>query len=312
MPFPLLRLRAALAAVTLLALAALAAGVASQRAQAEPAATFASGAAQVGNSKAGSAILGGALGPGDSLSGSVTISNVGSASGAFSLQLSHLTDTPGAGGGSFSRQLDLAVDDVTNPAAPLAIYRGKLNSLNPTTLGSFGSGESHTYRFVVSWPPSGAADASFYGSSMSVEFDWLASDEVTTTPTSPPPPTQPVPPPPPPPVAPRISASVPGSERVLARRGVLVRGGCDEACTLRTGGTLAIPGASAAFKLPAVSRKVPAGGRVKIVLKLRGRAISRLRAALRSHRRPTVTVTLSAKAASGATSALRRRIRVVG
>jgi hypothetical protein len=303
------RLRSAVAAAALAALAVIVATAGPQRAQAEPAALFATGAAQVANSKDGSAILSGALGPGDSLTGSVTFSNAGSAPGAFTLQLSHLNDTPGPGGGFFSRQLDLAVDDVTRAAAPLAIYRGRLNSLGPTALGDLEPGSSRVYRFTVTWTPAGTADASFYGSKMSVEFDWLAGD-----PAQPPPPAVPAPDPavPAAPAAPRLSSAISRHQRVVKHGGVLLVGGCDEACTLRAAGTVSIPGASAAYRLAPVSRSLPAAGRAKLKLEVRGRTLSRLRAALRAHRRPTVAVTLSARSPAGATSTLKRRIRVTG
>lgn len=303
------RLRSAVAAASLAALALAAATVGSQRAQAEPATLFATGAAQVANSKDGSAILSGALGPGDSLTGTVTISNAGSAAGAFTLQLSHLTDTPGPGGGFFSRELDLAVDDVTNAAAPLAVYRGRLNSLGPTALGSFAPGSSRVYRFTVSWTPAGAVDASFYGSTMSVEFDWLAGDLAQPTP---PPAPLPDPAVPAAPVAPRLSTAISARQRVVKQKGVLLKAGCDEACTLRASATVSIPGASAVYRLAPVSRRLAAGKRAKLKLRVGGRTLARLRAALRAHRRPAVAVTLSARSPAGATSALKRRIRVMG
>jgi spore coat-associated protein N len=308
------RIRAGLAALALAALAVLAATVGPQRAQAQPAAVFATGAAQVANSKEGSAILSGALGPGDSVTGTVTISNPGSVTGIFSLQLSHLTDTPGPGGGFFSRELDLAVDDVTNASAPTAVYRGRLNSLGPTALGSFAPGSSRTYRFTVTWASAGAADTSFYGSKMSVEFDWLASDGVPTPP--PPPPPAPVPAPQPaapaPPAAPRLNSAVSTHQRVVEQGGVLLQGACDQACTLRASGTVSIPGASAVYRLAPVSRSLAAGKRARLKLRVRGRTLSRLRAALRAHRRPTVAVTLSAKSPTGTSTTLKRRIRVTG
>lgn len=303
------RIKIALLASLVLAVAVLVAAR-SQGLAAEPAATLATGAAQVANSRDGSAILGGRLGPGNELSGEVTISNVGSADGAFSLQLSHLTDTPGSGGGFFSRQLDLAVEDVTAPATPVAIYRGKLNSLNPTQLGSFAPGAAHTYRLTVSWPSAGAADAPFYGSSMSVQFDWLATSDapVATTPTPAPPatPSAPVLRPP------KLTFSAASSQRVLKQRAVLAGGRCDQACTISARGTLSIPGASSVFKLTPASKKLTAAGSAKLKLKLSTKTLAKLRKALKAHRKATATVTVTATGAGGKSQAFKGRIRVRG
>lgn len=307
------RVKIVVLASLVLAVAVLA-GVRSQSLAAEPAATFATGAAQVANSHDGSAILGGALGPGGEITGSVTISNVGSADGAFSLQLSHLTDTPGGGGGFFSRQLDLAVDDITAPASPVSVYRGKLNSLNPTALGSFAPGASHTYRFTVSWPSAGAADANYLGSKMSVQFDWLATSDDTPVTSSPPPP------PPAAPSAPSAPAVTPpkltfygsSSQRVLRQKGVLAGGSCDQACTISAKGTLSVPGASAVYKLTPATKKLAAAGSAKLKLKLPKRTLAKLRKALKAHRKPTATVTITASGAGGSAKALKRKIKIRG
>jgi hypothetical protein len=303
------RIKIALLASIVLAVAVLA-GARSQGLAAEPAATFATGAARVANSHDGSAILGGMLGPDAELSGSVTISNVGSATGAFSLQVSHLTDSPGPGGGFFSRQLDLAVDDVTAPASPVSVYRGKLNSLNPTPLGSFAPGSSHTYRFTVSWPSAGTNDATYYGSTMSVQFDWLATGDtpVTTTPPAPPPavPSAPALRPP------KLTFSTGTSQRVLRQKAVFAGGACDQACTISAKGTLSLPGASAVYKLTPASKKLAAAGSAKLKLKLPKKTLAKLRKALKAHRKPTATVTVSASGAGGSAKALKRKIRITG
>jgi hypothetical protein len=265
----------------------------------------------VANSRDGSAILGGTLGPGADLTGSVTISNVGSVDGAFSLQISHLTDTPGPGGGFFSRQLDLAVDDVTAPASPVPVYRGKLNSLNPTQLGTFAAGASHTYRFTVSWPSAGAGDASYYGSKMSVQFDWLATSDtpVTTTPPVTPPPAVPSTPALTPP---KLTFSAPSSQSVLRQKAVLAGGSCDQACTISAKGTLSLPGASAVYKLTPATRKLAAAGTAKLKLKVPKKTLAKLRKAVKAHKKTTATVTVNATGAGGSAKATRRKILITG
>jgi hypothetical protein len=299
-----MRARAIALASAALALLSIVAAARSHSAQAEPAAVRASGDVQVANSRNGSAILSGALGPGDSISGTVTISNVGSAAGPFTLSLSHLTDTPGPGGGFFSRQLALAVDDVSSPSAPLAVYRGALDSLNPVSLGTFAPGASHTYRFVVSWTAS-SADSTMYGSSMSVEFDWSSSD-FATTPVSPPPATPPVLTPP------RLTVAAAPRQKVLKSRSVKATAACDQACTIFATGSMAVPGAAKSYKLVSTRGSVRAAGKAKLKLRLPRRVLKPLRKALAAHRKVIVPITVSATSPSGATVRVKRKVRVVG
>ena len=300
----MMRARAIALASAALALFSIVAAARSHSAQAEPAAVRASGAAQVANSRNGSAILAGELGPGDSLSGTVTISNIGSAAGPFSLAISHLTDTPGPGGGFFSRQLVLAVDDVTSPSAPVAVYHGPLNSLNPTSLGTFAPGASHTYRFVVTWASS-TADATMYGSTMSVEFDWSSSDS-GTTPVSPPPATPPVVTPP------RLTVKTAAKQKVLKRRNVRAAAACDQACTIFASGSLSVPGAAKSYKLVSTRGSMRAAGNAKLKLRLPRSVLKPLRKALKAHRKVLAPITISATSASGGSTRVQRKVRIVG
>lgn len=304
-----MRARATALVSALLAIFSIAAATRSHTAQAEPAAMDAAGAVQVANSKNGSAVLSGALGPGDSLSGTVTISNIGTAAGDFTLSLSHLTDTPGPAGGFFSRQLDLVVTDVTAPAAPVTIYNGRLNSLNPTSLGAFAAGAAHTYRFDVSWAPT-PADPTMNGSSMSVEFDWSAGD-ADAPPVNPPPPA-PVVPPPASVAPPRLGVSIAASQRVLKRRAILAAAVCDQACSVVAGGTLSLPGRAATYRLVAARKTLKTAGSAKLKLRLPRRALKPLRAALKSHRKVLAPIVVTATGASGGATRVRRRIRISG
>jgi hypothetical protein len=259
----------------------------------------------VANSRNGSAILSGALGPGDSLTGTVTISNIGSAAGPFTLALSHLTDTPGSGGGFFSRQLDLAVDDVTAPSAPVAVYRGKLNSLNPTSLGTFAPGAAHTYRFVVSWAVS-AVDPTMYGSSMSVEFDWSSTDSGTTTPVTPPPSTPPVITPP------RLTVKAAAKQQVLKRGNVQASAACDQACVIYATGSLSVPGAAKSYKLVSTRGSLQAAGNANLKLRLPRSVRKPLRAALKARKRVFAPIVVSATNTSGTATQVKRKVRIVG
>jgi hypothetical protein len=289
-----MRARATAVAAALLALAALVAAARSQRAHAEVAALGSSGDVQVANSKNGTAILGGVLAPGGAVTGTVTIANVGSAAGDFTLSLSHVIDTPGAGGGRLSRQLELAVDDLTPAAGPAPVYRGGLGSLAPTSLGRFEPGESHTYRFAVTWTSSGPADATLAGSSLAVEFDWSAGGAAG-----------------PAPAAPHLRVRLARRQRVLRRRGVVLRAGCDQSCTLTARARLSVSGRAAGLGLRAAGRHVPAGKAARLRLRLGRRVAKALRAAFRHHRRARAIVTVTGRGDGGLASSLTRTVKPI-
>jgi hypothetical protein len=306
----MIRARATALLFAVIAAFAVAAATHSHDARAQAAALRASGAVQVANSHNGSAILSGALGPGDSLSGTVAISNIGKAGGAFTLGLSHLTDTPGPGGGFLSRRLDLQVDDVTNPLAPKSIYHGRLNSLNPTVLGTFATGAVHIYRFVVSWAD-GPADPTMAGSKMSVQFDWSAGDNSPTPPT----PTPPVSVAPSPPAAvapPKLSLTMAKRQPVVNGGGVKAKVQCEAACTIVGTGYVSAPGAAKTYRLAPARKGAGAGKKVSLKLRLPGRARGPLRAALSAHRRLVVQITITATGSSGQVTRVKRKIRVSG
>jgi spore coat-associated protein N len=308
-----MRARATALAAAVLALSSIVAATRSHDAEARVAALAATGDVQVANSRNGSAILSGGLGPGDSLTGTVTISNIGSAPGRFSLGLSHLTDSPGQGGGFLSRQLDLSVADVTAPSAPVVLFNGRLNSLNPTALGIFAAGEAHTYRFVVSWA-AGPPDPTTNGSTMSVQFDWLAADAPVTAPPPPAPaPTPPAAPAAPPAIEPpRLGVTVTATQRVLTRGSVQAAAACDQACTVVATGSISAPGAARSYKLAPVRRTLTRAGNAKLELRLPRTARGPLRSALKAHRNVSASILISATGSTGKASRVRRKIRIVG
>lgn len=109
--------------------------------------TFTSGTLLQTNSKNGVAIVTGAnLKPGDVKTGTVTIANTGTLAGDFTL-VERDRSNPFTDG-----QLELKIDDVTNPAAPAAVYSGDLGEIATAgiTLGRYAAqGDSRTYRFTV-------------------------------------------------------------------------------------------------------------------------------------------------------------------
>jgi hypothetical protein len=302
----MVRARVTVVLAGLLALAAVVAAAHSPGADARPATLRAAGSAVVGNTKEGSAILAGRLGPGDSVSGAVTIGNIGSSAGDFTLSLSHLVDSPSSSSDLLSARLELAVDDVTNPAAPVSVYRGRIGALPATALGTFMPGTSRTYRLTVTWVDGGASDAAYAGTAMSAEFDWStgASGDGATTP----PPTG---------VAPRLEPPhlvlrAAKRQRVVKRRAAFMHARCDQACTVRVTARIVLRHSHRAMKLRPATRQLVAGLDTKLTLKLPKAVLRRLRAALRAHRHPVLTVTAKAVAASGGGQPVTRKVRVVG
>jgi hypothetical protein len=303
-----LRARITVLATGLLALVAVIAAARSPQAEAQPSTIRAAGSAIVDNTKQGTAILAGRLGPGDSLTGAVTIGNIGSGAGDFTLSLSHLVDTPAATAAALSGRLQLAVDDVTRPSTPVKVYRGTIGALPPTALGTFASGATRTYRLTVTWLDGGAADAAYAGSAMSAEFDWstASSDEEGTAP--PPPPTGVRPRLDPP----RLLLRATKKQRVVKRRGAIVHASCDEACTLTVRAKISLRRSHRAMRLRTATRHLAAGRDTKLKLKLPKALLRRLRAALRAHRQPVLKITGTATSADGlGGQPITRNVRVV-
>lgn len=113
------------------------------------------------------------LAPGASRSGEVTVTNVGDASGAFTLSPRDLVDT----GAPLSTVLDLAIEDVTAGRTPSAVYAGPLDQLRGADLGSLAQSEARRYRFTVSFPSgeSDDVDNAYQGASSSVTFVWTTA-----------------------------------------------------------------------------------------------------------------------------------------
>ena len=148
------------------------------------------GALSLTNSKEGSAIFhAAAMRPGEEASGSVTITNTGTVTGALTLTPAAPTDTPGTGGGRLSNRLELLVIDVTTVTTPVTVYAGTLEQMDPTDVGALLPGQHRTYLFVASLRPSGAADNAFQGAALTTGFTWSATGAAAATPTSTPTPT---------------------------------------------------------------------------------------------------------------------------
>ncbi|MEI6726403.1 MAG: hypothetical protein WCN81_09300 [Actinomycetes bacterium] len=151
---------------------------------ANPANVFSAGNLAQTNSKTGAAILTAALmKPGDTATGTVTITNSGNIPGRFSLSTSNLVDTAGANGGKLSAVLTLKITDGTN-----TVYTGPINAVGTVQLPNtflpsvfpWPAAAAHTYTFTVTFPDGGTpgtattGDNAYKGSSMTMQFDWTA------------------------------------------------------------------------------------------------------------------------------------------
>lgn len=97
------------------------------------------------------------------------------------LSQARVRDRPGRYGGALSSRLELTVEDVTDPDAPLRVYRGQLGKLGARRLEPLATRESRTYRFTVLFRDGGVAaspttgDNAYQGSSVAVDFRWSGS-----------------------------------------------------------------------------------------------------------------------------------------
>lgn len=228
----------------LVGLAALSAAVALARVGGAPparaAAVAVGGSFEISNSEDGMPIFAAAgIGPGDSARGTVAIADTGSVPVQLTLSRHDLLDSPGAGGGLLSGALVLTVTDVTDPAAPVAIYAGPLDSMPDRYAGRLEPGASRRYEFVATLPAGGGADQNaVQGASVAVAYSWTASEAVDAEASG----LQPGPSP-----SPGSGASPPADalDLVVTRAASRLRGGkvlvwahCDSACAIAVRGRL--------------------------------------------------------------------------
>ena len=144
----------------------------------------ATGSLSLSDSKEGAAIFDArSMRPGDEASGSVTIGNTGTVTGALTLAPVSTQDAPGPGGGRLSSRLDLQVIDVTNAQAPSTVYTGTIEQMPAVALGALAPGAQRTFLFVATLTPGGVADNAFQGSTLTTAFAWSAAGSELATPT---------------------------------------------------------------------------------------------------------------------------------
>jgi hypothetical protein len=131
--------------------------------------SFASGSLSMTRSGSGAILSASAMKIGDSVAGSVTITNTGTLAGVYTLAGST------SGSASLAAQLNLKIYKDVDGVNP--IYDGPLGSLT-ASLGTFAaSGDSHVFYFHVTLPTTGtdAGDNLLQALSTSATFTWSAT-----------------------------------------------------------------------------------------------------------------------------------------
>jgi hypothetical protein len=131
----------------------------------------ASGEITLQNSKNGAAVFNASgLAPGHAVTGTVQLTNNGSAVGVLSLAQTDMVDNPGAGLGALSSAVQLSIRDVTNPAVPVNVFSGTPSAVGTLSAGWLWPGQSRTYSFTATMPSGG--NNSVEGSAMSMRYLW--------------------------------------------------------------------------------------------------------------------------------------------
>jgi hypothetical protein len=131
----------------------------------------ASGQIELVNSKNGAAIFNAAgLAPGHAVTGTVQLTNSGSAVGVLNLAQTDMVDNPGAGLGTLSNAVQISIRDVTNPAVPVNVFTGAPSAVGTLPAGWLWPGQSRTYSFTATMPAGG--NNAVEGSAMSMRYVW--------------------------------------------------------------------------------------------------------------------------------------------
>jgi hypothetical protein len=103
------------------------------------------------------------LEPGDSASGTMTLTGTGSLAGAYTLTPASLTDVPATA--ALSGTLDLLIEDTTG--APETVFDDTVADLDEADLGVIAPGETRSYRFTIAYPE-GPNIAALQGATMTL------------------------------------------------------------------------------------------------------------------------------------------------
>lgn len=279
--------------------------------------------------------------PGDSVTGMITLTNLGDKPGTLTLTIDDVLDTPGAFGGRLSSVMRLRLEDLTSGHAPVETA---LSRTTPLELGTVPGGQSRTYRVTAMFPDSGRppgpalGDNLLKGSRVEMALRWQLSENATPTPT--PTPVKPKPKPPATPSAPPAVTPAPAptpaparpalvhlrvpAQRVIKPRKLAVYAMCEVKCKLRFSAKIDNAPKPAAKGKKAKKRKTLMSTRVikkakrwfktkrvgreqRFWLKLTPKALRRLKRQLHLKGRAGITVTAKMRSSVG-NRTVRRRI----
>jgi spore coat-associated protein N len=113
--------------------------------------------------------------PGDTVTGTVTVSNTGDVPGVFDLGMA--APTPSGPGSDLSDRLELEVQelDSSNAVTGTPLPSTLVSGVGTTALGTWAGNTSHTYRFTVTWPTGLTGDNAYQSSGLSLDFAWSAT-----------------------------------------------------------------------------------------------------------------------------------------
>jgi hypothetical protein len=132
---------------------------------------FATGVLTMSRTGSGAIFNAAAMKIGETVDGSVTITNTGTLAGAYTLTGSS------SGNSTLAGDLNLKIyKDADNSGSP--VYNGSLSGFSSASLGTFAAnGDAHTFYFHVSLPSTGSdtTDNLLQGLSASASFTWAAT-----------------------------------------------------------------------------------------------------------------------------------------
>jgi hypothetical protein len=139
----------------------------------------AAGDVRLQSSRDGAAVLTAeSLAPGDSVTGSVRLTNASADPLALSFRMTGLTDEPGDGGGVLSEHLTLRVDRMAGGTAQ-PVWTGTLADLPDLDLGSLAAGAAGEFRLTATLPELGpAVDDRFARASLEVGYRWTGLSDL--------------------------------------------------------------------------------------------------------------------------------------
>ena len=92
--------------------------------------------------------------------------------------------------------------------------------------------------------------------------------------------------------------------------GLTVKATMPENGTITVGGTVSVPNASKVFKLKPVSSNATAGQTVTLKVKLAKKALKAIKKAIKRHKKPKASLTITAKDAKGNTRIEKRSVKL--